>query len=260
MAAEYFIQLYEEIIMARHRSLSLGVVTLAILVALAGCLGGGAPYKQSPPPEKVEQKHTTALRDAGSFIYNSHTSTDAAIIERSANVTAAVELDPSTRLVRVTESGDTSALYVPPNGQPYSREVDGDTVEYDRISNDSVRNVSRYMQPPLENLTRSYTFARNGTTTIGGQKTWVYRANASTLNESTAGPIAETVSELENVNTTITLYIRSNGLVKRVSYRASATVAGQSVSLTYRLTYTDVGSTDVTEPSWLDEAKSVAGS
>lgn len=244
----------------RRSTATLSVVVLAVLVALAGCTGGGAPYGESPSPEKVEQQHASALREAGSFTYNSQVRADAAVVDLSTNVTAAVELDPNTRLVRVNSSELSSVLYVPPSGQPYSRSIEGETVEYERVSNESVRNVSRYIHPPLANLTRSYDFARAGTATVAGQKTWVYRANATTLNESTAGPLAETISELETLNTTIRLYVRSDGLVKRVSYHVDATVLSEEISLTYRVTYTDVGSTDVTAPSWLDQAKSVANS
>lgn len=243
-----------------HRApVAVGVVALVVVAALAGCLGAGAPYEGSPPPEQIEQRHVDALRGAGSFTYRARLDANASVAQFSTNVTAAVQYDPASRLVEVNTSQASESRYVPPEGPAYGRVVAGDSVTYRRLDAASIQNVSRYERPPLSNLTRAYDFERAGTATVDGEKTWVYRANATTLNESAVGPVGEAASQLENVHTTIRLYVRSDGLVKRLQYRVDATVMGRDLSLTYRVTYTDVGSTAVTAPDWLDEAKDLAG-
>jgi hypothetical protein len=236
---------------------ALAAVSLAVALTLAGCVGTAAPYEGSPSPETVEANHEQALRDAGSFTYRSAVNADAGIVTVSANTTAAVELSPDAQSITVNSTGTNYALYAPPEGQAYQRVTAGDTVSYERVDNESVPNASQWVTPPLANVTRAYDFSPNGTEQVGGERTWVYEANTSTLNESTAGPLAEALADREVTNTTIRLYVRSDGLVKRLSYRTVATIAGSEVSVTARVEYTDVGSTRVAEPSWLGDARSV---
>ncbi|MFC7098647.1 DUF7537 family lipoprotein [Halobaculum marinum] len=229
---------------------------LALLVALAGCTGGGAPYDGAPSAEEVEQGHEEALRDAGSFTYNQTVTVNASFVQVTSNTSAAVELDPDTYLYRSQTGDSTVEVYAPADGQPYVRSQSGSTIRYDRAENDSVPNASRFASPPLDDLASDFDFAANGTAQVDGEQTYVYEANLSTLNESAVGPIGEALADADATDATVAVYVRSDGLVKRVAYDFVVEGFGEPARFSLTLTYEDVGSTTVAEPSWLEEAQS----
>lgn len=237
-----------------RRSLPIAV-GLALLVVLAGCTGGGAPYEGAPSAEQVEQSHEEALRDAGSYTYNQTVTVNASIVEVTSNTTAAVELDPEAYLLQSQTGEGRFAVYAPADDRPYVRSQFGDTITYERGENESVPNASRFVTPPVSDLSSSFDFTANGTTEVDGTTTYVYEANLSTLNESAVGPVGESLAEAEATNATVTVYVRSDGLVKRLDYEFVVEGFGSPARLSLTLTYEDVGSTTVDEPSWLEEAR-----
>ncbi|WP_284014177.1 DUF7537 family lipoprotein [Halobaculum litoreum] len=229
---------------------------LALLVALAGCTGGGAPYESAPSAEEVEAGHEEALREAGSFTYNQSVSVNGSLFDVTSDTTAAVDLDGDAYLVE-TRTGDSGvAVYAPGGERPYVRTQSGNTIRYERGENGSVPNASRFVAPPLSELSDSFEFAANGTAQVDGTRTYVYEANLSTLNESAVGPVGEALAEAEATDATVRVYLRSDGLVKRVRYAFVVDGFGEPTRLSLTLTYEDVGSTTVDEPSWLSEAES----
>ena len=236
---------------------SLGIAAaLALLVVLAGCTGGGAPYEGAPSAEQVEAGHEEALREAGSYTYNQSVSVNGSLIDVTSNTTAAVELDPET-YVWTQETDDRSlAIYAPADDRPYVRTQTGSTIRYERADNESVPNVSAFATPPLAELSDGFDFAANGTAQVDGERTYLYEANLSTLNESAVGPVGEALAEADATDASVDVYVRSDGLVKRVDWTVVVEGFGDPTRLSLTLTYEDVGSTTVEEPSWLAEAES----
>ncbi|MFC6785460.1 hypothetical protein ACFQFH_05895 [Halobaculum halobium] len=229
---------------------------LALLVALAGCTAGGAPYEGAPTAEEVEAGHEDALRDAGSYTYTQTVSVNGSFVDLTSNVTAAVETDPETYLV-TQETGDGSvSVYHPSDDRPYVRTQAGNTIRYERADNESIPGADAFATPTLTELSSGFNFSANGTAQVDGEETYVYEANLTTLNESAVGPIGETLAEADSTEATIQVYVRADGLVKRVSYELVVEGFGDPTRLTLTSTYEDVGSTTVDEPSWLSEAES----
>lgn len=242
-----------------RRRLPLVTALLVALVALSGCtavgLGGGAPYDGVPTAEEVEAGHAAALREAGSFTYNGSTTVNASFVEVTSDTVARVELDPATLLVDSGTGETTVSLYAPAEGTAYVRTRSGSTVRYERADGASTPNVSRLLSPPVADLSSSFDFAANGTAEVDGTRTYVYEANASTVNGSATGPLGEALARAEQTEISITLYVRSDGLVKRVDYEVVLTGFGEPARLSAVVTYEDVGSTTVEPPSWLAEAE-----
>ncbi|QZP37840.1 DUF7537 family lipoprotein [Halobaculum magnesiiphilum] len=229
---------------------------VALLVVLAGCTGGGAPYDGPPSAEDVEDGHEEAIRDAGSYTYNQTVSVNGSVIDVTSNTTAAVELDPET-YVWEQETGDGSlSVYAPADDRPYVRTRAGNTIRYDRPENESVPNVSGFTTPPVAELAGAFDFSANGTAQVDGTRTYVYEANVSTLNESAVGHVGEALADAEATDATVEVYVRSDGLVKRVDWQVVVEGLGEPTRLSVTITYENVGSTTVEEPSWLEEAKS----
>ena len=229
---------------------------VALLVVLAGCTGGGAPYDGPPSAETVENGHEEAIRDAGSYTYNQTVAVNGSVIDVTSTTTAAVELDPKT-YVWERETGDGSlSVYAPADDRPYVRTQAGSTIRYERAENESVPNASGFTTPPVAELAGTFNFSANGTAQVDGTRTYVYEENVSTLNESAVGPIGEALADAEATDATVEVYVRSDGLVKRVDWQLVVEGFGDPTRISLRITYEDVGSTTVEEPSWLAEAES----
>ncbi|MFC7068353.1 DUF7537 family lipoprotein [Halobaculum lipolyticum] len=230
---------------------------VALLVVLAGCTGGGgAPYEEPPSAEQVEAGHEEALRDAGSYTYTQSVRVNGSFVDVTSNTTAAVELDPETYRWR-QETGDGSLeIYAPADDRPYVRTQAGSTIRYERADNDSVPNASAVATVPLSDLSEGFDFTANGTAQVDGERTYLYEANLSTLNESAVGPIGEAFADADATEATVDVYVRSDGLVKRVDWTFVVEGFGEPTRLSLTLAYEDVGSTTVEEPSWLEEAQS----
>jgi hypothetical protein len=130
-------------------------------------------------------------------------SVNGSFIEVTSNTTAAVEADPETYRWR-QETGDGSvSVYAPADGRPYVRTQAGNTIRYDRPENESLPDAGGLVTPPLSDLAGAFNFSANGTAEVDGTRTYVYEANASTLNDSAVGPIGEALAEAESTDATI---------------------------------------------------------
>ena len=147
-------------------------------------------------------------------------------------------------------------MYAPADDRPYVRTQAGSTIRYERAENESVPDASGFTTPPVAELAGAFNFSANGTAEIDGTQAYVYEANVSTLNESAVGPIGEALADAEATDATVEVYVRSDGLVKRVDWTLVVEGFGEPTRLSVTVTYEDVGSTTVAEPSWLEEARS----
>lgn len=66
------------------------------------------------------------------------------------------------------------------------------------------------------------------------------------------GPSAN-ITEYDTIEAT--LYVDEDGVIRQLRYEASGTQDGEEISVVLTVTFDDIGSTSVSEPGWLDEAR-----
>ncbi|MFC7167703.1 DUF7537 family lipoprotein [Halospeciosus flavus] len=235
---------------SRTRTLT-ALLLVAALVVGAGCaaMPGGEtkPYETPLNGSEMEQKHATVLQEAGSYTYElNYSSSFSGQSFLGTNVSAQVDTESDAAFFATNSSLGPIEVYVPPNGSAYQRIGTGEEARYRQIQQRP--NLSQFARLDLTNLTAKTNFTANGTTTIDGETVWVYESSA---NESLS--MADSV--FEHANSSVTLYVRSDGLVKRTTVTVTAGSGDTSGSLTLTRTFRKVGSTMVEEPAWLDEAK-----
>lgn len=239
------------------RYLTTTALVLVSLTLLAGCsasalpgLGPSQPYETPLNASEVEAGHARVLDDAGSAtIVMEMNVTSGGRPAGTGNLTVETEFENGPTHATTGGSGATTEVYVAEDGTGYSRvAVDGGVVHYDILS-DSM-NVSSFTELDPGEMTDRFEFTVNGTAEIDGETTYVYEArNASGLDPLPGESTLDDVS--------IRLYIRSDGLVKRMAIR---TGSADDSSFSMTQTYYDVGETTVEEPSWLDDAKDATAS
>lgn len=261
-----------------HRNAIL-VVVVAALAATAGCTGGNGPGTATAnnstdgqtiePMEQLNGSELTnatsaAAEDGGSYTVE----TDSYVLTNSSlgqsegvtNTTTRVDF-AADRGIRV--SNQTSFGSPTGNGSIVVY-TDGNT-SYQRINSSrgvsySVQTGTGFQIQPVNTtaytqnytgLTDAFEYEANGTTTVDG--TTVVRYDSTNLTD--ASVFVGTNSNATVSNSSNTLYVDDDGVVRRVdlSYTVSSEAGSSRIDLTSTLT--DVGSTSVEEPGWLDEAQ-----
>lgn len=237
--------------MVSYRSVAL--LALVLVVATAGCTAGpgGPPYASPLDAATVAAGHRAALDDAGSYTVVVNSS--ATFLGKSmpgTSIRAAVDGHANRGLVTAATAIGNVSTYVD-DGTVYQRLVAG-TTQY-QVANRSV-DLRELFDPHVEGPVANVTFVANGTTTLGGERVWVYRANATGPNATLDQPIVSgvTTSAVDTV-----LYVRSDGLVRRAVTNATVADSEGNRYGTYvsSVTYERVGSTTVDPPAWIAAAR-----
>lgn len=233
-----------------------GPVLLVVLVVLAGCSGsGGQPYQTPLNSTQVEQSHTQALEESGSFTYRLTTNTsfgdEQASSSLSGGTTVKVDTESDALAVNTTTALGNLSVYQFGNGTAFLRLTMGDRTQYAR-GDDGRYNASQFTHLGLGNLTESVNFTHNGTATVEGDTVHEYVAHENQTLSALAGTNTTMGGSDANVTSTLRVYVRSDGLVKKYRYHVAYEGVG-TMDVTGR--YTDLGSTDVSPPPWLDDAK-----
>lgn len=230
------------------------VLLVALLVVLAGCSGsGGQPYQTPLNASQLEENHSQALQDAGNFTYR--LSTNATIGDDDADsrldgrTTVKVDTDSDALLVNTSTAFGTLSVYQFENGTSFLRLQAGDRVQYARQTG-ARYNASQFTALGVGNLTTKVNFTYNRTTTLDGETVYEYVARENGTLAGLAGANASVADA--NVTSTLRFYVRPDGLVKRYQYRIDYDDVG---SMMVTGTYTKLGSTDVSPPTWVDEAR-----
>ena len=221
------------------------VAILALVVVTAGCLS--APGAGSTIDAGA---HDRALEFAGSYTYTVQT---AATVDGQAagttNLTAAVDQDKDRALVETTSSFGPVKSYVA--NDTVVQRIGADDPRYRTFETDMSAGdtVAFDVAPVLAN----HSFEANGTGTVDGQQVRIYEASATGENATFRQDLGEGVA-IESVQ--MTLAVRQDGLVLRQRTTADMSIAGGASAGTYNrtVTFTDVGSTDVSTPDWVSEA------
>ncbi|MFY4812883.1 DUF7537 family lipoprotein [Haloarcula sp. AONF1] len=245
-------------------------VLVVSLIVLAGCLGGGGPATGdgadaddggAAPADRDDFSVAATdrlLRDAGSFTATwSYSTTEAG---ETATITNAYQVDLRTNrsLETFTMSGPearTDFETFVADGSAYTRyETDGESFYQVRPQDDTS------FQSAVDRGTLSYESVDDaqlvGTETFDGVTVDRYEyADLSTWRQIGAGAFGSggnvTVTDF-----TVVILVDSNGLARQTAWTLTGeTDDGETVSVEWRYEITGVGSTDVPDPDWLDEAR-----
>jgi hypothetical protein len=267
-----------------HRRVIL-VVAVAALAVLAGCTGGNGPGTATPannstatpadgqsiePVAELDASYLNnnteaAVEDGGSYTsetaYYLYLNTTRGESESWANSTQRVDFESGqgAREAAQTFLGDqptttTQSVYTA-NGTTYQRLNNSLGVSYDLQTGDggTVRPVNlTSFQGNYTFLTSSFAYEANGTETVDGTTTVRYSSTNLTDDSYFVSSEDATVSDASS-----TLYV-DDGVVRRasISYNVTATTGSSATDLTISLT--DIGSTTVQEPDWVDDARDSA--
>lgn len=263
----------------------ISTILVVLTVVLAGCSGGGVTDGSgNSAPETATPTETAAgtggsvtgaetlsvadadarLREAGSFTTEwSYTVTEADGSVVSITDRYAVDLNANRSIQRFSTQGPDARvdfeIFVA-DGTSYTRYGDGEQTFY---------QVSE--QPPnvFDSATgRASSFYGDaeedaqfvGTETYDGVTVSRYEysdADAwSTYNQETTSSLFETDEAVTVTDFTVAVLVDSNNVGRLTTWTLTGeTESGQTVSVDWRYSLTDIGSTTVEEPDWLADAK-----
>ncbi|AQL44125.1 hypothetical protein BV210_16045 [Halorientalis sp. IM1011] len=265
------------------------LIALVAAVALAGCggLGGDSgtptetpangsnattdwpdtttatdgPYDLPLNGSEIRDRHRTVLDD-GTFSYRQNAVVRAAgsgAVREYTNLSA--QVDRTTGEYRyfqnVTRTNPTAA-YVDANGTAYLRERGDGQIAYDRQTGAS-GSTDAYLYPEINRYLRGLSYEYEGTERANGETVHVYAANGT----DGLDPDAHGLTALDSASLTelsAELRVAEDGSIRTFRYDVTGTnPQGSRVRYVVAVEYAGVGSTAVSEPSWLDEAKNVTG-
>ncbi|WP_336037764.1 DUF7537 family lipoprotein [Halobacterium yunchengense] len=218
---------------------------------------GSAVYETPLDAATVADNHEAVLREAGTFTLESTSNQTQG--EQSFGVTSSVAADLSSGAYLSTQDaqGRTVETYGYGNGTAYQRLTLSENETQYAVPQQTT-NTSQLASGQIQQFVNGFSFEHVGAETVDGEETDVYEADGfGDLNRSAPG--FEDFSE-ENVSSvTARLYITEDGLVKQFSYELTAQTETGEATIRLDQRYVDVGSTDVAEPDWLDEARESTG-
>jgi outer membrane biogenesis lipoprotein LolB len=247
----------------------LRVVFVVALVVIAGCSGtSGVDTNNQTEPTATEitttttsgsttlnqtllDSHSITLIDAGSYTAEVTTS------ENSTSTTTAAEINLTAQskyeqLTTITDSSSFTLETYRGSGSDtvYTKVGSGESASY--TSDDAAGNFTAdSIAEPY--LITDVQYQQFGTETINGTTVQRYVANdvdsLSVESDGWGGPI------VTNISSTV-LVDADRGLIYQIDAQYTVqTSSGAERTVSYAVSYSDVGSTDVTEPTWLSNAR-----
>ncbi|WP_439025975.1 DUF7537 family lipoprotein [Haloarchaeobius sp. DT45] len=221
---------------------------------------------------RLSTTHATSLQDAQNFTLDY--SMDLTQVTPAETQTFAVDWTVRADLVTGTQTlegtlagdgfttgGDNSTmqfdLYVAPDGTATQRSTFGDTVQYQHVSADEYE-VSTYLTAMNATATldhESATLTYDGQTTVDGETMYVY--TASSLEQLYLPTDQADASEFDHSSVSMAdlrLVVDDAGTLRAMQYDLEMTEDDAELTLHFVLSYSDIGTTTVEEPDWLDEA------
>lgn len=240
---------------ARSRS----IVILALLVMTAGCVAapgagdasGSALDDSTPDGASVAATHERALDAAGSYTYEAEAS---ATIDGenagSSSLSAAVDRPADRTLVETGSVLGPVVTYVE-NGTAYQR-IGAEEPQYRTLEIDAP--VGDLVSTDVAPVVRNNSFEANGSTTVAGEQVRLYEAHATGSNATLQTDLGEGVT-VDSVD--VTLAVRDDGLIVRQHTTAAISLDGdgRDGTFTRTVTYSDIGTTEVTAPDWIEDAR-----
>lgn len=262
--------LFEFIAMRRQ----IATVAVVALLVAAGCSTGGGPattdasttdgsngatpagdplYETPLDANAVAEAHLDGLQDAGSYTIVSNATRASAAGNQSSSSVVRGDLSTGAMYIQSAAAGGTAELFRYGNGTAYQRVPTGDQTRYVNATG-RVGNASQYARGTVASFVGLFDFTYAGTATESGATVHVYEANgAETVN--TSSPAFSQFNESAIRSANATLQVRENGVVTLAGYDLTVRLRGAEQSVVATQRFTDVGSTEVTPPDWLAEAR-----
>jgi hypothetical protein len=255
----------------------IAAIAVASLLIFAGCSTGGdggtttaAPETTTAPGDTttetddgpiydspldaatVADNHESAIRDAGTFTLESTSNQSQG--DQSFSVTSSVAADVSTGEYFSEQNASNRLVqtYGYGNGTAYQRVQFSGETQY-MIPQQSP-NASQLASGDLKSFVNAFEFEHAGTESVDGTTTHVYEASGfESLNQSAPG-----FGDLDEENVTsidARVYVTGDGLVKQFEYGLTVDTEQGEASIAIEQRYVEVGSTNVEQPPWLDDAR-----
>ncbi|WP_121820645.1 DUF7537 family lipoprotein [Halostella salina] len=241
-------------------TLFVGVLVLTAGCSAAGIFGGGGdgdngsiePYTDSGDEldgEMLNESHTEAIESAGSYTLGYNVTLSGSNSSLVQNTRGQVDLENDRQYAvqfvslfgnrttyRYTADGTTYQRIVPENGETQYQTSNGSTTASPAINTNNVD---------------AFEWEQQGTETVDG--VGVTRYEATGVANYSALPTAPSEANASDVSAT--LLVSEDGVMHEytLDYTQESSGATQEISLRYAAT--EVGSTTVEEPDWLDEAR-----
>jgi hypothetical protein len=255
----------------------IAAIAVASLLIFAGCSAGGdggtttaAPETTTAPgdttPETddepiyespldaatVADNHESAISDAGTFTLESTSNQSQGDQSFSVTSSVAADLSSGEYFSEQNASNRLVQTYGYGNGTAYQRlQFSGET-QY-MIPQQSP-NASQLASGDLKSFVNAFEFEHAGTESVDGTTTHVYEASGfESLNQSAPG-----FGDLDEENVTsidARVYVTGDGLVKQFEYGLTVDTEQGEASIAIEQRYVEVGSTNVEQPPWLDDAR-----
>lgn len=214
--------------------------------------GDGPIYESPLESNTVAENHESAIRDAGTFTLASTSNQSQGEQSRSIESTVTVDLSSGEYFSQRDAGAQLIETYAYGNGTAYQRLTFNNQSQYSIPQRTS--NTSQLASGDIGSFVNGFQFDHAGTESVDGTETDVYEASGfEDLNQS-----AEGFGELDEENVTsidARVYVADSGLVKQFEYSLVIQTENGEASIEIQQRYTDIGSTTVEQPPWLDEAR-----
>jgi len=219
----------------------------------------GPPYEPPLNASEVLRAHEYAVLKGGSYSFR----TALRVREPSSNWTLhdvwtvrAALMDGPMYLTRDSTVSNNHIVFVNATGTGYEPAVINGKESFKR-PREALTDPRRFVTPSLEPFIRGINFTADGTITRDGQTVYVYTAT----NKSQFAPGLLNLRYYRNGsirNASARLLIAESGAIQEFDYRINGTdLEGDTIIYRAPFAYDDVGSTEVPEPPWLEEARDV---
>lgn len=250
------------------------------LVLLAGCSGlpgvgggGGAAYTAADEPlntSALQGDHTENLREAGSFTVTlngtstvgNDTSTQQTVVRADLEANRTYQSSQVDQRLAGQSSGVASELYVE-DGTGYARFVLGtgnqsqaqyQTVDLSQLPAGSSAPSEQFLTlDQYFAITEGANWTQEGTESFRGTTVTRYTIEDDYNGSALTGGSGANVTDFG-----ATLLVTADGTVRSFGFDATVEQQGRTVNVSNTLVVTDVGSTTVEEPEWLDEARNAS--
>jgi hypothetical protein len=243
--------------------------------------GGTGPAATLPTDLNVsylEGTHGERLSTASSFTtslnYSISNATQTLYLETTANI----EADGSVGFERFgfrnatgdgifletyTDDGTTYERTAFVSGGQEQAQYSRGEEPYDEFGVTPVNASSARFPELVTSVGGGVTWEQQGTTTYEGTEVVEYTASGEAAFDASfreqvqpsGGLFGTSANITEYDGIEATLLLDEDGVIRQLRYEASGTQDGEQLTVTLTVTFEDIGSTTVSEPSWLDEAR-----
>ncbi|MGB9965148.1 hypothetical protein [Halobacterium sp. CBA1126] len=248
----------------------IAAVAVAALLVFAGCSAGGdggattapetngatadgEPVYDSPlDAATVAENHESVVRDAGTFTLTTTLTQSQGDRSSTRESSTALNVDSGAYFSNRTVGTRNVQQFGYGNGTAFQRVTAGGQTQYMVLQQSP--NVSQLTSAQLSLFVGLFNFSHAGTESVDGTETDVYEASGvEDLNESAPGFAGLDVENVSSIDAHVR--ITDEGLVKQFGYSLTLSTGSSEASVSTDQRYVDVGSTSVSEPAWLDDAR-----